>query len=116
MTVFSSIILLTDFFHWTLDTIVEFMMLFSIYYASRVGKKFPWSILIVEFSTSLLVMIILLAFYGWVALDYVNNLTVTYEVSTTDPWISLVAISGGFTTFTAFLLQRRNYTRYGSRF
>jgi Predicted Co/Zn/Cd cation transporters len=113
LTVFSSIILLTDFFHWTLDTIVEFMMLFSIYYASRVGKKFPWSILIVEFSTSLLVMIILLAFYGWVALDYVNNLTVTYEVSTTDPWISLVTISGGFTTFTAFLLQRRNHTRYG---
>jgi cation diffusion facilitator family transporter len=113
LTVFSSIILLTDFFHWTLDTIVEFMMLFSIYYASRVGKKFPWSILIVEFSTSLLVMIILLAFYGWVALDYVNNLTVTYEVSTTDPWISLVTISGGFITFTAFLLQRRNYNRYG---
>jgi hypothetical protein len=40
------------------------MMLFSIYYAGRVGKKFPWSLTIVEFSTSLLVMIILLAFYG----------------------------------------------------
>jgi len=89
------------------------MMLFSIYYASRVGKKFPRSILIVEFSTSPLVMIILLAFYGWVALDYVNNLTVTYEVSTTDPWISLITISSGFVTFTAFLLQRRNYERYG---
>ncbi|QOR95037.1 cation diffusion facilitator family transporter [Thermosphaera chiliense] len=113
LTVYSSVILLTDFFHWTLDTIVEFIMLFSIYYASRVGKKFPWSILIVEFSTSLLVMIVLLAFYGWVMLDYVNNLVVTYEVSTTDPWISLVTIAGGFITFTAFLIQRRNFRRYG---
>jgi len=113
LTGFSSIILITDFFHWTLDTIVEFMMLFSIYYASRVGKKFPWSILIIEFSTSLIVMIVLLAFYGWVMLDYVNNLVATYEVSTTDPWISLITVAGGFITFTAFLIQRRNFKKYG---
>ncbi|MEM1635635.1 MAG: cation transporter [Thermosphaera sp.] len=113
LTIFQSIILVTDFFHWTLDTIVEFMMLFSIYYASRVGKKFPWSILIIEFSTSIIVMFILLAFYGWVFLDYVNGLIATYEATTNSILVSLITAVGGSITFTAFLFQRRNYRRYG---
>ncbi|MEM4576254.1 MAG: cation transporter [Candidatus Nezhaarchaeales archaeon] len=112
LTFYGSIILATDFFHWVLDTIVEVMFLFSIYYASRVGKRFPWSIIALEFLTSIIVMIVVLGFYGFYFFNYVNSLMQQYSVSTVSPLAAIATAIGGIITLTVFVLQRRNYRKY----
>ena len=44
-SVSGGLILMTDLLHWVVDTILEGVLLLVLHLASRIGRRFPWSLL-----------------------------------------------------------------------
>ncbi|MCS7139593.1 MAG: cation transporter [Candidatus Nezhaarchaeota archaeon] len=112
LSFFGSIILATDFFHWVLDTIVGVVLLFSVHYASRIGRRFPWSVMMIEITTGLMVMMVILNIYGFIFFNYINSIMTRYGVSTESLLAAVATIVGGIITLTVFVIQAKNYRRY----
>ncbi|MEM0000385.1 MAG: cation transporter [Desulfurococcaceae archaeon] len=111
--VWGSIILLTDIVHWAVDTVFEVFALVAVYYAIRVRKSFPWGVLVLESAVMLLSITIALGIY---VVSFANYLVIEYSASSITTVNSLPAVGtaiGGVFTLLAFLVQKRNYERYG---
>jgi len=107
-----SIILLTDLLHWTVDTTLEAIFLLVVYLAGKVGKRFPWSTVIIEGVTVILAMIVILGLYGFFFIDYLSSVLETGSVSTSSLVPLTATTIGGVITLTMYIVQRRNYERY----
>lgn len=107
-----SIILLTDIVHWAIDTTVEFFGLLALYYAIRIGKRFPWSVMVLESQAMLLSITLALGIY---IVSFSSYLTTNYSqnTATTTSLVPAVAtILGGVFTALTLVIQRRNYEKY----
>lgn len=108
-----SIILLTDIVHWVVDTVLEVFAMLAIYYAIRLGKRFPWGVLVLEGAVMLLSVTIALGIYVFMIANYIM---VEYSagVVTTNSLLPAIGTAlGGLLTLLAFIVQRRNYANYG---
>lgn len=106
------IILMTDLLHWVVDTILEGVLLLVLYLASRLSRRFPWSLLVLEGVIVSLGSITVLAVYGYFFIDYLRSIAESGAPSYVG-YVPLVAtIAGATITGLMFLLQRRNYFRY----
>ncbi len=108
----SSIILYTDVLHWLIDTLLEVFTVLSLYLASRVYKRFSWLLLYLESLMALVIISFVVVLYFYVFFDYVSSVSSsssTYAVSTTNPYLALVTLFGGFITLIALLKQYRAY-------
>lgn len=111
-SLYGSIILLTDIVHWAIDTIVEFFGLLALYYAIRIGKRFPWSVMVLESQAMLLSITLALGIY---IVSFASYLTTNYSqnTATTTSLVPAVAtILGGVFTALTLVIQRRNYEKY----
>ncbi|MEZ0393997.1 MAG: cation transporter [Desulfurococcaceae archaeon] len=111
--IWGSIILFTDMIHWLTDTIMEIFALVAMYYAVRVGRRFQWGVLVLEGSTMLLSIAVALAIYAAALWNYVSTSYAAGVVSTTSYASAVGAGVGGALTAMTFLIQRRNYRKYG---
>lgn len=107
-----SIILFTDIIHWIVDTVLELFGFIALYYAIRIGRKFPWGVLVLEgalmlFSVTLAVGIYLFSFASYMVTEYkAGTVTTTSILSATG------TIIGGLFTMLAFIVQKRNYEKF----
>lgn len=108
----SSVILLTDLFHWAVDTVLEVVFLITLVLASKTGRRFPWSTIIIESSLTTLSCIIILGVYFYMFTGYLFSFMESASVSTQN-YIPLVAtITGGVLTLLAYITLTRSYKRY----
>ena len=108
-----SMILFTDFVHWAVDTALEFMSMIALYYASKTLRRFSWGVLYMETFLMLITSIAIISFYIISFVDYVNNIiySANSKVTTQNPLLSLVTLSGGFLTLYAFAILRKEYEK-----
>jgi len=110
---YGSIILFTDLVHWAVDTAVELFGFVALYYAVKVGRRFPWSIVVLESAVMLATIVVALGVYLVFFTSYITTAYQAGEVTTTS-LVSIVAtVLGGILTFLALATQRRNYLKYG---
>lgn len=107
-----SIILLTDLLHWSVDTVLEVIFLLVVYLAGRIGRKFPWSIVIIESISVTLALLVILGLYGYFFLDYLSSIVGIGKVSTSNLTPLIATVSGGVITLLMHVIQKRNYQRY----
>lgn len=112
LALWSSIILLTDIIHWVVDTFLEAFALVSIYYAYRIGKRFPWGVLVIEGVVMLLSITIALSIYFVTFLGYIATNYQARSVTTTSAYAAIGTLIGMLFTLIAFLVQKRNYEKY----
>jgi len=111
-TLSGGLILLTDLLHWIVDTILEGVLLLILYLASRLSKKFPWSLVILEGITVSLGTVIVLIAYGYFFVDYLAAIAESGAPSYVGYLPLLATITGAAITCTVFLVERRSYLRY----
>lgn len=110
--VWGSIILFTDIVHWIVDTVLEFFGFIAIYYAIRVGRKFPWGALVLEGAIMLLSITIAIGVY---LISFTSYMVTEYKagtVTTTNVSSAIGTVLGGIFTLLAFVVQKRNYEKY----
>jgi divalent metal cation (Fe/Co/Zn/Cd) transporter len=106
------LILLTDLLHWTVDTVLEGVLLLVLYLASRLSRKFPWSLVILEGVAVSLGTITVLVVYGYFFVDYLIAIAKSGTPSYVG-YLPLVAtVAGAAITCTVFLIERRSYLKY----
>jgi divalent metal cation (Fe/Co/Zn/Cd) transporter len=111
-SVSGGLILMTDLLHWVVDTILEGVLLLVLHLASRIGRRFPWSLLMLEGVATSLGTVAVLTAYGYFFLDYLRSVAGSGAPSYVG-YVPLVAtITGAAITGTMFLVQRRNYLKY----
>ena len=108
-----SVILMTDLLHWAVDTVLEGVLLLVVYLASMVGRRFPWSVVVLESLALIPGTLAVLGVYVYFFLDYLRSVVETGAASYSGLAPLVATISGGAITGAAFWLQRRNYLRYG---
>lgn len=108
-----SIILLTDILHWAVDTVLEVFALVAVYYALRVGRKFPWGVLVLEGAIMLLSIIVALGVYVFSFIGYIVTEYSAGSVTTTSLLPALGTVAGAVFTLVAFVVQKKNYEEYG---
>lgn len=109
---FGSIILLTDIVHWLIDSMVEIFGLVAIYYAIRIGRRFPWGLLGIESATILLSLAIALGIYLVSVANYLLGEYSTGSVTTLSIYPAIATAIGGLLTFSTMVVQRANYKKY----
>jgi len=106
------LILMTDLLHWAVDTILEGVLLLVLYLASRLSRRFPWSLVILEGVAVSLGTVIVLIAYGYLFVDYLGAIAES-GVPSYVGYLPLVAtITGAAITGAVFLIERRSYLRY----
>jgi len=110
---YGSVILLTDLVHWAIDAAVEVFGLLALYYAVRVGRRFPWSVLALESAVMLVSIVVALGVYVVSFASYFTESYMTGQVTTTSLAPVAATLLGGVFTLIAMVIQRRNYEEYG---
>jgi divalent metal cation (Fe/Co/Zn/Cd) transporter len=111
-TLSGGLILLTDLLHWTVDTVLEGVMLLVLYLASRLSRKFPWSLVILEGVAVSLGTVTVLIAYGYFFVEYLVAIAESGAPSYVG-YLPLVAtVSGAAITCTVFVVERRSYLKY----
>ncbi len=109
----SSMILYTDTVHWIIDTVLEIFILFSLYFAARIYRKFSWGALYLESISMFIVVLAIFMVYGYLFIDYVNLFVLSssnsVRVTSTNPYLSLVTTFGGILTLISLYIQQRSY-------
>ncbi len=106
------LILMTDLLHWVVDTVLEGVLLLVLYLASRLSRRFPWSILMLEGVIVSLGSVTVLATYSYFFIDYLRSIAESGAPSYVG-YVPLVAtITGATITGSMFVIQRRNYLKY----
>jgi len=108
----SSLILLTDLFHWAVDTVLEVVFLATLVVASKTRRRFPWSIIAVESSLTTLSCIAILGVYFYVFADYLFSLSESASVTTQEYTPLVATVSGGVLTVLAYSILSRAYRKY----
>lgn len=103
--VFGSIILFTDIVHWLIDTMVEIFGLVAIYYAIRIGRRFPWGLLGIESATILLSLAIALGIYLVSVANYILGEYSAGSVTTLNIYPAIATAIGGLLTFSTMIIQ-----------
>ena len=109
---YGGIILLTDIVHWAVDTLVEVFGLIALYYAVRFGRRFPWSILVLESAAMLLSIIMALGIYIFFFGSYITSEFAMGEPTTRSPIPALATTIGGLLTGLTLVIQVKNYRLY----
>ncbi|MEM1831410.1 MAG: cation transporter [Desulfurococcaceae archaeon] len=110
--VWGSIILFTDIVHWIVDTVLEFFGFVAIYYAIRVGRRFPWGVLVLEGAVMLLSITMAIGIYMVSFASYMVTEHKAGTVTTTNIFSAIGTVFGGVFTLLAFIVQKRNYEKY----
>ncbi len=107
----SSMILYTDTVHWIIDTALELFILFSLYFAARMYRRFSWGALYLESISMFILVLGIFIVYGYLFIDYINSfiLSSSIKASTSNPFLSLVTIFGGALTLVSLFIQQRAY-------
>lgn len=111
-TVASSIILLTDLFHWAVDTVLEVVFLLTLMFTSRTRKRFPWSTVIIESSLTTFSCLIILGVYFYMFVDYLFNAYESVNISTQSYTPLVATITGGFLTLLTYIILKKSYKQY----
>jgi len=109
----SSMILYTDTVHWIIDTALEIFLLFSLYFAARMYRRFSWGALYLESISMFILVLVIFIVYGYLFIDYIHSFVLTtsngIKTTTSNPYLSLVTIFGGVLTLTSLYIQQRTY-------
>jgi cation diffusion facilitator family transporter len=108
----SSVILLTDLFHWFVDTVLEVVFLFTLLVASRSSRRFPWSTVIVESSLTSISCLVVLGVYFYLFTGYLFSFSETMGISTQNYTPLIATITGGALTVLTYNILSRSYRRY----
>lgn len=108
----SSVILLTDLFHWFVDTVLEVVFLFTLLVASRSSRRFPWSTVIVESSLTSISCLVVLGVYFYLFTGYLFSFSETTGISTQNYTPLIATITGGALTVFTYNILSRSYRRY----
>jgi cation diffusion facilitator family transporter len=108
----SSVILLTDLFHWFVDTVLEVVFLFTLLVASRSSRRFPWSTVIVESSLTSISCLVVLGVYFYLFTGYLFSFSETTGISTQNYTPLIATITGGALTVLTYNILSRSYRRY----
>ena len=108
----SSVILLTDLFHWFVDTVLEVVFLFTLLVASRSSRRFPWSTVIVESSLTSISCLVVLGVYFYLFTGYLFSFSETTGISTKNYTPLIATITGGALTVLTYNILSRSYRRY----
>jgi len=107
-----SIILFTDIIHWTVDTVLEIFGFVAIYYAIRVGRRFPWGVLVLEGAVMLLSITMAIGIYMVSFASYMVTEYTAGSVTTNNVLSASGTILGGLFTLLAFIVQKKNYEKF----
>jgi len=106
------LILMTDLLHWVVDTILEGVLLLVLYLASRLSRRFPWSLVALEGVAVSLGTVIVLIVYGYFFVGYLGSVAES-GIPPYVGYLPLVAtITGAVITSAVFLIERRSYLSY----
>jgi cation diffusion facilitator family transporter len=108
----SSVILLTDLFHWFVDTVLEVVFLFTLLVASRSSRRFPWSTVIVESSLTSISCLVVLGVYFYLFTGYLFSFSETMGISTQNYTPLIATITGGALTVLTYTILSKSYRRY----
>jgi cation diffusion facilitator family transporter len=108
----SSVILLTDLFHWFVDTVLEVVFLFTLLVASRSSRRFPWSTVIVESSLTSISCLVVLGVYFYLFTGYLFSFPETTGISTQNYTPLIATITGGALTVLTYTILSKSYRRY----
>ncbi len=111
-TVASSVILLTDLFHWAVDTVLEVIFLLTLTLASRSRRRFPWSTVIVESSLTTLSCLVILGIYFYMFADYLFGAYESASISTQSYTPLVATITGGVLTLLTYIILVKSYKKY----
>jgi len=111
-TVASSVILLTDLFHWAVDTVLEVVFLFTLTLAARTSRRFPWSTIVIESSLTTLSCLAILGIYFYMFIDYLLSISGYASVSTQSYTPLVATITGGVLTLVTYIMLTKSYRRY----
>jgi divalent metal cation (Fe/Co/Zn/Cd) transporter len=107
-----SIILFTDIIYWTVDTVLEIFGFVAIYYAIRVGRRFPWGVLVLEGAVMLLSITMAIGIYMVSFASYMVTEYTAGSVTTNNVLSASGTILGGLFTLLAFIVQKKNYEKF----
>lgn len=107
-----SIILFTDIIHWIVDTVLEIFGFVAIYYAIRVGRRFPWGVLVLEGAVMLLSITMAIGIYMVSFASYMMTEYTAGSVTTNNILSVSGTILGGVFTLLAFIVQKKNYEKF----
>ncbi|MEM1698593.1 MAG: cation transporter [Sulfolobales archaeon] len=107
-----SIILVTDLLHWVVDTLLEAVLLVVVFLASRLSRRFPWSLVVIEALAVSLGTLAILLVYGYYFMNYLVFVSEKASVSYSGYSASLATVFGGVLTFYLYRIQKKNFERY----
>ncbi|MEM2621975.1 MAG: cation transporter [Candidatus Nezhaarchaeales archaeon] len=108
-----NIVLLADFAHWLIDTILEALFVTSLSYASKSYRRFPLGIIMLESILVTLVALVMIGVYGYFFVNYFASYTPQELSGEYHPALALVTVLGGVFTAIAMKIQKKRYERLG---
>lgn len=108
----SSIIIYTDVIHWIVDTSLEIISMITFYVVSKVYRKIKWNIFALEALLVLMLSLTIFGFYISTLIETIKSYTQSlFAPTTTNPFLALVTLFGGFLTIIMYVIERRAYRK-----
>lgn len=108
-----NIVLLADFAHWLIDTVLEALFVTSLSYASRSYRRFPLGTIVLESILVTLAALVMTGVYGYFFINYFASYSPQELSGAYHPLLALVTALGGLFTAIAMRAQKRRYERLG---
>lgn len=108
-----NIVLLADFAHWLIDTVLEALFVTSMSYASRSYRRFPLGTIVLESILVTLAAFIMTGVYGFFFINYFASYSPQELSGMYHPVLAFVTILGGLFTTITMKVQKKRYEKLG---
>ncbi|AFK51222.1 cation diffusion facilitator family transporter [Thermogladius calderae 1633] len=108
----NNIILFTDLIHWVTDSLLELTLLLGLYFASRLSRRYPMGVVVLESTLGLLIALTVVGVYFYVFYDFLNGLLYASEEAAVNVYSSIATIAGTALTVLAYTTLKKGFEKY----